>query len=137
MRRSNGSIISSTWGVALVEVMPVNAFNGEHGWGYDGVGWFAVHEPYGGPDGFVRFVDACHDRGLGVIVDAVYNHLGPSGNYLPTFGPYFDRRSQQLGVDDQSRGRRLGRGARLHRGECVAVAARFRCRCPCSMRCTR
>ncbi|MBD0023005.1 MAG: malto-oligosyltrehalose trehalohydrolase [Gordonia sp.] len=76
-------------GVGFVEVLPVNAFNGEHGWGYDGVGWFAVHEPYGGPDGLIRFVDACHARGLGVIVDAVYNHLGPSGNHLPEFGPYF------------------------------------------------
>ncbi|HQV18567.1 MAG TPA: malto-oligosyltrehalose trehalohydrolase, partial [Gordonia sp. (in: high G+C Gram-positive bacteria)] len=76
-------------GIGFVEVLPINAFNGDHGWGYDGVGWFAVHEPYGGPDGFVRFVDACHARGLGVIVDAVYNHLGPSGNYLPRFGPYF------------------------------------------------
>lgn len=76
-------------GVGFVEVLPVNAFNGEHGWGYDGVGWFAVHEPYGGPDGLIRFVDACHARGLGVIVDAVYNHLGPSGSHLPEFGPYF------------------------------------------------
>jgi maltooligosyltrehalose trehalohydrolase len=75
-------------GVDLVEVLPVNAFNGEHNWGYDGVGWYAVHEPYGGPDGFKRFVDACHGRGLGVLLDVVYNHLGPSGNYLPRFGPY-------------------------------------------------
>lgn len=75
-------------GVDFVEVMPVNAFNGERGWGYDGVLWFAVHEPYGGPDGLVRLVDACHRRGLGVIIDAVFNHFGPSGNYLPRFGPY-------------------------------------------------
>ena len=75
-------------GVGLVELMPVNAFNGSHGWGYDGVLWYAVHEPYGGPDGLVRFVDACHARGLGVLIDAVFNHLGPSGNYLPRFGPY-------------------------------------------------
>ena len=75
-------------GVDLVEVLPVNAFNGTHNWGYDGVCWYAVHEPYGGPDGLKRFVDACHGRGLGVLLDVVYNHLGPSGNYLPRFGPY-------------------------------------------------
>lgn len=75
-------------GVDFVELMPVNAFNGTHGWGYDGVLWFAVHEPYGGPDGLVRLVDACHTRGLGVLIDAVFNHFGPSGNYLPRFGPY-------------------------------------------------
>jgi maltooligosyltrehalose trehalohydrolase len=76
-------------GVTHVEVMPVAAFPGRHGWGYDGVDLFAVHEPYGGPDGFKRFVDACHGRGLGVVLDVVYNHLGASGNYLPRFGPYF------------------------------------------------
>ena len=75
-------------GVDFVELMPVNAFSGNHGWGYDGVLWYAVHEPYGGPSGLVRFVDACHRRGLGVLLDAVFNHLGPSGNYLPKFGPY-------------------------------------------------
>jgi maltooligosyltrehalose trehalohydrolase len=76
-------------GVTLVEVMPVNSFDGTAGWGYDGVLWGAVHEPYGGPDGFKRFVDACHARGLGVLLDVVYNHLGPSGAYLDRFGPYF------------------------------------------------
>ena len=75
-------------GVDAVELLPCNAFDGEHGWGYDGVAWFAVHEPYGGPDGLKRFVDACHARGLGVVMDVVYNHLGPAGNYLPEFGPY-------------------------------------------------
>ncbi len=75
-------------GVDFVELMPVNAFSGTHGWGYDGVLWYAVHEPYGGPDGLVRLVDACHARGLGVLIDAVFNHFGPSGNYLPRFGPY-------------------------------------------------
>jgi maltooligosyltrehalose trehalohydrolase len=75
-------------GVDLVEVMPVNAFNGTHNWGYDGVGWFAVTEQYGGPPAYQRFVDACHAHGLGVVQDVVYNHLGPSGNYLPQFGPY-------------------------------------------------
>jgi maltooligosyltrehalose trehalohydrolase len=76
-------------GVDFVELMPVAAFSGEHGWGYDGVGLWAVHEPYGGPDGLRRFVDACHAHGLGVLLDVVYNHLGPSGNYLGAFGPYF------------------------------------------------
>jgi len=76
-------------GVDFVEVMPVNAFDGPHGWGYDGVLWYAAHDPYGGPDGFKRFVDACHNRGLAVLLDVVYNHLGPSGAYLDRFGPYF------------------------------------------------
>jgi len=75
-------------GIAFVEVLPVNGFNGRWNWGYDGVAWFAVHEGYGGPDGYARFVERCHARGLGVIQDVVYNHLGPSGNYLPLFGPY-------------------------------------------------
>ncbi|MEX2621477.1 MAG: malto-oligosyltrehalose trehalohydrolase [Egibacteraceae bacterium] len=75
-------------GATHVEVMPVNAFNGERGWGYDGVAWWAVHEPYGGPAGFARFVDAAHGAGLAVTLDVVFNHLGPSGNYLPEFGPY-------------------------------------------------
>lgn len=79
-------------GVTHIEVMPVNAFNGDWGWGYDGVGWYAVHEPYGGPEGFIRFVDACHRLGLAAILDVVYNHLGPSGNYLSDFGPYLTDR---------------------------------------------
>jgi len=76
-------------GVDAVELMPVAAFDGRQGWGYDGVALYAVHEPYGGPDGLKRFVNACHVRGLGVVLDVVYNHLGPSGNYLAEFGPYF------------------------------------------------
>ena len=75
-------------GVDFVEVLPVNAFNGTHNWGYDGVLWYAVQETYGGPAAYQRFVDACHARGLAVIQDVVYNHLGASGNYLPEFGPY-------------------------------------------------
>ena len=75
-------------GVGLVELMPVNGFDGTHNWGYDGVGWFVVDETYGGPVAYQRFVDACHQAGLGVVQDVVYNHLGPSGNYLPHFGPY-------------------------------------------------
>ncbi|MEO8555322.1 MAG: malto-oligosyltrehalose trehalohydrolase [Actinomycetota bacterium] len=81
-------------GVDMVELMPVAAFPGRHGWGYDGVHPYAVHEPYGGPDALKRFVDACHTRGLGVCLDVVYNHLGPSGNYLPRFGPYFSDKHQ-------------------------------------------
>ncbi len=76
-------------GIGLVELMPLASFPGRHGWGYDGVGLWAVHEPYGGPAALCRFVDACHARGLGVCLDVVYNHLGPSGNRLPDFGPYF------------------------------------------------
>ena len=75
-------------GIDFVELLPVNDFNGVHNWGYDGVLWYAVHEPYGGPAAYQRFVDACHAAGLGVIQDVVYNHLGPSGNHLPEFGPY-------------------------------------------------
>lgn len=75
-------------GIDFIELLPVNAFNGTHNWGYDGVLWYAVHEGYGGPAAYQRFVDACHARGLAVIQDVVYNHLGPSGNYLPRFGPY-------------------------------------------------
>jgi maltooligosyltrehalose trehalohydrolase len=84
-------------GVDFVQLMPVNAFNGTHGWGYDGVLWYAVHEPYGGPDGLVRLVDACHNRGMGVLIDAVFNHFGPSGNYLPRFGPYLSSASNPWG----------------------------------------
>jgi maltooligosyltrehalose trehalohydrolase len=76
-------------GVDIVELMPLASFPGWHGWGYDGVGLYAVHEAYGGPAAFAQFVDACHARGLGVCLDVVYNHLGPSGNHLSEFGPYF------------------------------------------------
>ena len=75
-------------GVTTVELMPLAAFPGQHGWGYDGIGLWAVHEPYGGPDALKRFVDACHRRGLAVFLDVVYNHVGP-GNRLADFGPYF------------------------------------------------
>jgi maltooligosyltrehalose trehalohydrolase len=81
-------------GVDFVELMPVCPFPGKHGWGYDGVSLWAVHEPYGGPEGLKRFVDAAHRKGLGVVLDVVHNHLGPSGNYLPLYGPYFTERHQ-------------------------------------------
>ncbi len=76
-------------GVSAVELMPVAEFSGERGWGYDGVDLYAPHHAYGGPEGLKRLVDACHERGLGVVMDVVYNHLGPAGNYLAEFGPYF------------------------------------------------
>jgi maltooligosyltrehalose trehalohydrolase len=79
-------------GVDAVELMPVVEFSGDRGWGYDGVDLFAPHHASGGPDGLKRLVDACHARGIGVILDVVYNHLGPAGNYLAEFGPYFSTR---------------------------------------------
>ncbi|WP_454114558.1 malto-oligosyltrehalose trehalohydrolase [Microbacterium lacticum] len=75
-------------GVTHVELLPVNGFNGTHNWGYDGVLWYTVQEDYGGPEAYRRFVDAAHAAGIAVIQDVVYNHLGPSGNYLPEYGPY-------------------------------------------------
>jgi maltooligosyltrehalose trehalohydrolase len=75
-------------GITHVEVMPIAEFAGNRGWGYDGVELFAVTGCYGGPDAFKRFVNACHVRGLGVILDCVYNHFGPVGNYTGKFGPY-------------------------------------------------
>jgi len=79
----------SELGVTHVELMPLCPFPGRHGWGYEGVSPWAVHEPYGGPEALKRFVDRAHELGLAVILDVVHNHLGPSGNHLPRFGPYF------------------------------------------------
>ncbi|NYF79405.1 malto-oligosyltrehalose trehalohydrolase [Granulicella arctica] len=79
-------------GITHIEIMPVAAFPGEHGWGYDGVSLFAVRDSYGGPDGLKRLVDACHARGLAVLLDVVYNHFGPVGNYTGKFGPYITDR---------------------------------------------
>lgn len=84
-------------GVDLIELLPVNAFNGEHNWGYDGVCWYAPHQPYGGPDGLKRLVDAAHARGLGVILDVVYHHFGPSGAYAPMFAPYLAEQNTPWG----------------------------------------
>jgi maltooligosyltrehalose trehalohydrolase len=78
----------SDLGVTHVELMPVASFAGRNGWGYDGVAIFAVHEPYGGPDALKRFVNAAHERGLSVLLDVVYNHFGPVGNYTGKFAPY-------------------------------------------------
>jgi maltooligosyltrehalose trehalohydrolase len=79
-------------GVTHVELMPVAEFSGSRGWGYDGVDLFAPHHAYGGPDGLKQLVNACHAKGIAVILDVVYNHFGPSGNYLPRFGPYLTNR---------------------------------------------
>jgi maltooligosyltrehalose trehalohydrolase len=79
-------------GVTAVEVMPVAAFPGDRNWGYDGVYLYAPHTAYGGPDGLKRLADACHAHGLALIIDCVYNHLGPEGNYLHDYGPYFTDR---------------------------------------------
>jgi maltooligosyltrehalose trehalohydrolase len=76
-------------GVTVVEILPVAQFPGDRNWGYDGVSLYAVQDSYGGPEGLKRLVDACHERGLAVVLDVVYNHLGPEGNYLRDFGPYF------------------------------------------------
>ena len=77
-------------GVTHVEILPVAAFEGERGWGYDGVSLYAPHMVYGGPEALQRLVDACHERGLAAMLDVVYNHFGPAGNYAPQFGPYMD-----------------------------------------------
>jgi maltooligosyltrehalose trehalohydrolase len=79
-------------GVTCLELMPVQPFPGARNWGYDGVAPFAVHEAYGGPPALQRFVDAAHGHGLAVCLDVVYNHVGPEGNYLPSFGAYFTDR---------------------------------------------
>lgn len=79
-------------GITAIELMPVAQFPGERNWGYDGVYPFAAQNSYGGPEGLKRLIDACHQRGLAVILDVVYNHLGPEGNYLHDFGPYFTDR---------------------------------------------
>ncbi|MFT4213521.1 MAG: malto-oligosyltrehalose trehalohydrolase [Microbacterium sp.] len=94
-------------GVSHVELLPVNGFDGTHNWGYDGVFWYAVHEAYGGPEAYRRFVDAAHAAGLAVVQDVVYNHLGPSGNHLPAFGPYLrdgDRNTwgETLNLDERA-----------------------------------
>lgn len=81
-------------GITAVELMPVAQFPGDRNWGYDGVYPYAVQDSYGGPAGLKRLVNACHREGLAVVLDVVYNHLGPEGNYLRAFGPYFTERYQ-------------------------------------------
>jgi maltooligosyltrehalose trehalohydrolase len=84
----------TTLGITALEIMPVAQFPGTRNWGYDGVGLYAVQNSYGGPEGLRALVDACHRRGIAVILDVVYNHLGPEGNYLDDFGPYFTDKYQ-------------------------------------------
>ncbi len=79
-------------GITALEIMPVAQFPGNRNWGYDGTYPFAVQDSYGGPAGLKKLVNACHQRGLAVILDVVYNHLGPEGNYLAEYGPYFTER---------------------------------------------
>jgi len=79
-------------GINAIEIMPVGQFPGERNWGYDGVYPYAVQTSYGGPNGFKKLINACHGEGISVILDVVYNHLGPEGNYLPNFGPYFTKK---------------------------------------------
>jgi len=76
-------------GITAIEIMPVAQFPGSRNWGYDGVFPFAVQDSYGGPEGLQRLVDTCHQKGIAVVLDVVYNHMGPEGNYLESFGPYF------------------------------------------------
>ncbi len=94
-----------TLGITAVELMPVSQFPGERNWGYDGVFPFAVQNSYGGPAAMQAFVDACHAKGLAVILDVVYNHMGPEGNYLGAYAPYFTDKyqtpwGQAINVDD-------------------------------------
>jgi maltooligosyltrehalose trehalohydrolase len=86
-------------GITVIEVMPVNEFAGQFGWGYDGVQWFAPTHLYGTPDDFRQFVDTAHSLGLGVILDVVYNHFGPTGNYAGEFSPFYaaPQRSNEWG----------------------------------------
>lgn len=79
-------------GITAIEILPIAQFPGDRNWGYDGAAPYAVQNSYGGPEGLKRLVDACHQQGIAVILDVVYNHLGPEGNYLSDFGPYFTER---------------------------------------------
>src|SRR5207302_2317176 len=86
-------------GVTAIELMPVATFSGERGWGYDGLFTYAAHPAYGGPHGLARLVDAAHALGLGVILDVVYNHVGPGNEALRAFGPYFTDRHETFWGD--------------------------------------
>ncbi|MFB0559561.1 MAG: alpha-amylase family glycosyl hydrolase, partial [Dehalococcoidales bacterium] len=83
-------------GITAVELMPVAQFPGNRNWGYDGAYPFAVQDSYGGPEGLKRLVNACHQKRQAVVLDVVYNHLGPEGNYVADFGPYFTDRYKTL-----------------------------------------
>jgi maltooligosyltrehalose trehalohydrolase len=91
------SSISVQLGVTAIELMPVAQFPGSRNWGYDGVFPFAAQNSYGGPRGLKRLINACHRRGLAVILDVVYNHLGPEGNYLADFGPTLPNATRHRG----------------------------------------
>ena len=97
----------SELGVSAIELMPIGTFPGNRNWGYDGVYPYAPHPVYGGPEGLARLVDAAHRHGLGVILDVVYNHIGPGSEAISAFGPYFtDRKSTAWGdaIDYRERG---------------------------------
>lgn len=81
-------------GINAIEIMPVAQFPGSRNWGYDGVYPFAVHESYGGAERLQNLVNSCHEKGIAVILDVIYNHIGPEGNYLPQFAPYFTDKYQ-------------------------------------------
>ena len=104
-------------GVTVLELMPVAQFPGPRNWGYDGVHLYAAQNTYGGPHGLQKLVDACHAAGLAIVLDVVYNHLGPEGNYLGEFGPYFtDRYRTSWGPAPNYDGPGSRRGARFHSG---------------------
>jgi maltooligosyltrehalose trehalohydrolase len=92
-------------GITALEIMPVAQFPGDRNWGYDGVYPYAVQHSYGGPEGLKRLVNACHEAGISVVLDVVYNHLGPEGNYLTDFAPYLTQKfnclwGEALNFDD-------------------------------------
>jgi maltooligosyltrehalose trehalohydrolase len=93
-------------GVTAIELMPVATFSGDRGWGYDGLYTYAVHPAYGGPHGLARLVEVAHAEGLGVILDIVYNHVGPGAEALRAFGPYFTDRHETFWGDALDYGRR-------------------------------
>jgi maltooligosyltrehalose trehalohydrolase len=109
-------------GITCVELMPVQPFPGARNWGYDGVAPYGVHEAYGGPEALQRFVDRAHGLGLAVCLDVVYNHLGPEGNYLPEFGPYFTNRHRTPWGDGLNYD---GPGSREVRGFMIGAALQW------------
>ena len=113
-------------GVTAIEIMPVAQFPGDRNWGYDGVYPYAVQNSYGGPRALQRLVDAAHREGLAVFLDVVYNHLGPEGNYLMKFGPYFtDRYRTPWGKGRQLRRKLQRRGSSVRDRQCLHVGPRF------------
>ena len=119
-------------GATAVEIMPVGAFPGTRNWGYDGVILFAPHHTYGRPEELKRLVEACHQRGLSAILDVVYNHFGPEGNYLGHYAPSFftERHHTPWGRRDQLRRYRRTGGPRLLREQCTLLARRVPLRRP-------